>query len=67
MDTFVALSTGIDFLFSSFNFLYEKVLIKRGLQAHVYFEDAAVIITFILLVKLLEEKEQSNTSSAIKK
>src|SRR5690606_4550632 len=40
---------------------------KRGLQAHVYFEAAAVIIAFLLLGKLLEEKAKGNTSTAIKK
>ena len=43
------------------------LLMKRLLHAHVYFEAAAVIIAFILLGKLLEEKAKGNTSSAIKK
>lgn len=67
MDTLVALSTGIAYLFSVFNTLYPQFWTSRGLEAHVYFEAAAVIISFILLGKLLEERAKSNTSSAIKK
>lgn len=67
MDTLVALSTGIAFLFSLFNTLYPQFWTDKGLEAHVYYEAATVIITFILLGKLLEEKAKSNTSSAIKK
>jgi Cu2+-exporting ATPase len=67
MDTLVALSTGIAYLFSVFNMLFADFLHQRGLHAHVYFEAAAVIIAFILLGKLLEEKAKGNTSSAIKK
>ncbi|SHF85948.1 heavy metal translocating P-type ATPase [Pedobacter caeni] len=67
MDTLVALSTGIAFLFSAFNTIYPEFWHQQGLHAHVYFEAAAVIIAFISLGKLLEEKAKSNTSSAIKK
>ncbi len=67
MDTLVALSTGIAFLFSTFNTFFPEFWHARGLHAHVYFEAAAVVIAFISLGKLLEEKAKSNTSSAIKK
>ena len=67
MDTLVALSTGIAYLFSVFNMLFMDFWHQRGLHAHVYFEAAAVVIAFILLGKLLEEKAKGNTSSAIKK
>lgn len=67
MDTLVALSTGIAYSFSVFNTLYPSFWHSRGLHAHVYFEAAAVVITFILVGKLLEEKAKANTSSAIKK
>lgn len=67
MDTLVALSTGIAYLFSVFNMLFPEFWRARGLEAHVYFEAAAVIIAFILLGRLLEEKAKGNTSSAIKK
>ncbi len=67
MDTLVALSTGIAYVFSVFNMLFADFWHQRGLHAHVYFEAAAVIIAFILLGKLLEEKAKGNSSSAIKK
>ena len=67
MDTLVALSTGIAYIFSVFNMLFPDFWNQRGLDAHVYFEAASVIIAFILLGKLLEEKAKGNTSSAIKK
>lgn len=67
MDTLVALSTGIAYIFSVFNMLFADFWHQRGLHAHVYFEAASVIIAFILLGKLLEEKAKGNTSSAIKK
>lgn len=67
MDTLVALSTGIAFLFSVFNTLFPEFWHSRGLHAHVYFEAAAVIITFISLGKLLEERAKSSTASAIRK
>src|SRR5882757_8970199 len=67
MDTLVALSTGIAWLFSAFNTIYPAFWHNRGLHAHVYFEAAVVVIAFISLGKLLEEKAKSNTSSAIKK
>ena len=67
MDTLVALSTGIAYIFSVFNMLFADFWQQRGLEAHVYFEAAAVIVAFILLGRLLEEKAKGNTSSAIKK
>lgn len=67
MDTLVALSTGIAYIFSVFNMLFPDFWHARGLHAHVYFEAASVVIAFILLGKLLEEKAKGNTSSAIKK
>lgn len=67
MDTLVALSTGIAYAFSVFNTLFPDFWHSRGLHAHVYFEAAAVVISFILLGKLLEEKAKAGTSSAIRK
>ncbi len=66
MDTLVALSTGIAYLFSVFNTIYPAYWESKGLEAHVYFEASAVVIAFILLGKMLEEKAKGNTSSAIK-
>ncbi|MDH6533363.1 Cu2+-exporting ATPase [Parabacteroides sp. PM5-20] len=67
MDTLVALSTSIAYLFSVFNTLFPAFWIQRGVKPHVYFEASAVIIAFILLGRLLEERAKGNTSSAIKK
>ncbi|MFT3751273.1 MAG: heavy metal translocating P-type ATPase [Agriterribacter sp.] len=67
MDTLVALSTGIAYIFSVFNMLFPEFWHQRGLHAHVYFEAAAVVITFILLGRLLEEKAKGNTAAALKK
>ncbi len=67
MDTLVALSTGIAFLYSLFNTLFPQFWLSQGIEPHVYYEAATVIITFISLGKLLEEKAKSNTSSALKK
>lgn len=66
MDTLVALSTGIAFFFSVFNTLYPEYWHVRGLHAHVYYEAAALIITFISLGKWLEAQAKSRTSSALK-
>lgn len=67
MDTLVALSTSIAYLFSVFNTLYPQFWIERNVEPHVYFEAGSVIIAFILLGRLLEDRAKSNTSSSIKK
>ena len=67
MDTLVALSTSIAFLFSLFNTFFPEFWYARGLEPHVYYEAATVIIAFVLLGKLMEEKAKGNTSSAIRK
>lgn len=67
MDTLVALSIGIAYLFSVFNMLFPEFWIQKGLHAHVYFEAAAVITSFILIGRLLEEKAKGSTSTALKK
>ncbi len=67
MDTLVALSTGVAFLFSVFNTVYPKYFLNKGIAPHVYYESAVIIITFILLGRFFEEKAKSKTSSAIQK
>lgn len=67
MDTLVALSTGIAYLFSTFNTFFPEVWHRQGLHPHVYFEAATVIIAFILLGKWLEENAKANTTTALKK
>lgn len=67
MDTLVALSTSIAYIFSLFNTIYPSFWLSRGITPHLYFESASVIIAFILLGKWLEEKAKNQTSSSIKK
>lgn len=67
MDTLVALSTSIAFLFSVFNTFFPDFWYNRGLEPHVYYEAAVVIIAFVLTGKMLEERAKGNTSTAIKK
>jgi Cu2+-exporting ATPase len=67
MDTLVAISTGTAYIFSVFNTLFDDFWHAKGLHAHVYFEASSVVIAFILLGKMLEEKAKGKTSSALKK
>lgn len=67
MDTLVATSTGIAYLFSLFNLLFPGFWLSRGVTPHLYFEAASVIIAFILVGRLLEERAMRNTSAAIRK
>ena len=66
MDTLVGLSTSIAFLFSLFNTLCPGFWLGKGLEPHVYYEASGVIIAFVLLGKLMEERAKNSTSSAIK-
>lgn len=67
MDTLVALSTSIAYLFSVFNVLYPEYWTSKGLEAHVYFEASSVVIAFVLLGRLLEGRAKDNTTTAIKR
>lgn len=67
MDTLVALSTGSAYLFSVFNTLYPHFLESRGLEAHIYYEAALMVIAFVSLGKWLEERAKRGTSEALKK
>ncbi|MCA0387868.1 MAG: heavy metal translocating P-type ATPase [Bacteroidetes bacterium] len=67
MDTLVALSTGVAYIFSAFNTLFPEYLSEKGVHPHVYFEAASVVIAFILLGKMLEDRAKGSTSSALKK
>lgn len=66
MDTLVALSTSIAFLFSLFNTLCPGFWLGKGLEPHVYYEASGVIVAFVLLGKLMEERAKNSTSSAMK-
>lgn len=67
MDTLVAISTGTAYVYSVLITLFPGFMHRMGIHSHVYFEAAGIVIAFILLGKLLEEKAKGNTSSAIKK
>jgi P-type Cu2+ transporter len=67
MDTLIALGTGSAFLFSIINTLFQQKLLTHGFMPHVYFESAALIITFILAGKYLEERAKTSTFSSLKK
>jgi len=66
MDTLVALSTATAWLFSAFSLFFPQFWMKHGLHAGLYFETSAVIITFILIGKFLEERAKQKTSTAVK-
>lgn len=67
MDTLVALSTGISFLFSTFNtFWGDAVWASKGIEWHTYFDASVMIITFVLTGRLLEEKARKSTASSIR-
>lgn len=67
MDSLVALSTAIAFLFSAFNtFWGEQVWGVRGMDSPTYFDASVMIITFVLMGRLLEEKAKDGTASSIR-
>ncbi len=67
MDTLVALSTGVAFIFSLANMLFPEFWKNHGIEPHIYFEAAAVIITFILLGRCMEARAKESTADAVKK
>ena len=67
MDTLVAMSTGVSFLFSTFNtFWGEQFWGSRGISWNTYFDASVMIITFVLTGKLMEERAKKGTASAIR-
>ena len=67
MDSLVALSTSIAYIFSLFNLCFPEFWLRRGIHPHVYFEASAVIIVFVMLGRLLEDSAKSNTATAIQR
>ncbi|WP_236973705.1 heavy metal translocating P-type ATPase [Membranihabitans maritimus] len=67
MDTLVALSTGIAYLFSTIVTFFPAVIESIGIPGHIYFESAAVIVVFILAGRWMEEKAKAGTSEALEK
>ena len=66
MDTLVALSTLISYTFSVFNLICPSVWTSRGLEPHLYFESSAMIVAFILVGRVLEEKAKRGTTASIR-
>lgn len=66
MDTLVALSTLISYAFSVFNLICPAVWTSRGLEPHLYFESSAMIVAFILVGRVLEEKAKRGTTASIR-
>lgn len=67
MDTLVALSTGVAYLFSCFNLFFPQFFLERGLQPHLYFDAAGVITAFILLGRMLEARAKHRTTTTIRR
>lgn len=67
MNTLVAVSTGVAYVYSTVVTFFPHLLFHGDGHMHVYFESVGVVITFILLGKLLEEKAKRSTSGAIQK
>ena len=65
MDTLVAGSTGVAWLFSVFNLFFPDFWLSRGIEPHLYFEAASVIVAFILIGRLLEARAKRKTSGAV--
>jgi Cu2+-exporting ATPase len=66
MDTLVALSTLISYLFSVFNLLFPSVWTSRGIEPHLYFESSSMIVAFILIGRVLEERAKHSTTASIR-
>lgn len=67
MDTLISISSTIAYFYSVLAIIFQDYFISKGVTPHFYFESAAMIITFVLLGKWLEEKAKGKTASAIKK
>lgn len=67
MDTLVAMSTLISFLFSAFNTFWGAAFWGvRGIEWHTYYDASVMIITFVLTGRCLEERAKKSTASAIR-
>lgn len=66
MDTLVAVSTAVSFLFSAFNTVFPDVMVSHGYGADLYYEGAAMIVTFVLTGKLMEMRSRRNTGAALR-
>ncbi len=66
MDSLVAVSTSVSFLFSLFNTIFPEFMTSKGLNADLYYEGSAMIIAFVLTGKLMETRSRHNTGIALK-
>ncbi len=67
MDTLVALSTGVAYLYSTFNLFHPQFFLQRGLEPHLYFDAASMITAFILLGRLLEARAKHRTTHTLRR
>lgn len=67
MDTLVALSTGVAFVFSCFNLFFPDFFLRNGMEPHLYFDSAGVITAFILLGRTLEARAKHKTTDTIRR
>lgn len=67
MDTLVALSTGISFIFSVFSLAFPSFWTDRGMSPQFYFESASMVVTFVLAGRMLEKRARHQTTSAIRR
>ncbi len=67
MNTLIAIGTLSAFIYSTIVTFFPKLFTRAGIELHVYFETAAIIITLILLGRFLEARAKGRASSAIKK
>ena len=66
MDTLVATSTGVAYVFSTFNLFFPDFWLSKGVEPHLYFDASSMVVTFILLGRWLEERAKGKASSAIR-
>lgn len=67
MDTLVVLSTSIAYVFSLANLVYPEFWMSHGIAPHLYFEASAMIVAFILIGRMLEDRAKDNTAESIRK
>lgn len=66
MDTLVALSTAVAYLFSCFNLFFPQYFTSRGIEPHLYFDSAGVITAFILMGRMLEARAKHRTGESLR-
>ncbi|HUU08641.1 MAG TPA: heavy metal translocating P-type ATPase [Dehalococcoidales bacterium] len=67
MNTLIAVGTSAAYFYSMLAVLFPRLFTAGGLEAHLYFDTSAMIITLILLGRFFEARAKGQTSEAIKK